>query len=99
MSSAFRVLPILDTELGVIQLRLNRFWHRFICPEPAALDRALTNAAGPAHWDSATQTLTVRVPQAGNAGGRPCHFRLEPLSSDQASIPPLKTGPAAILIG
>ncbi|GAA4377979.1 hypothetical protein [Paeniglutamicibacter cryotolerans] len=99
MQSVFRVLPILDTDLGVIQLRINRRWHRFLCPAPAALHLALARAVGPAEWNPMSRTLAIRVPRTGSANGKACAFVLEPLNGSDRSASTLTRDHAAILIG
>lgn len=80
MAPSIPVLPLLDVQRSVAELRLAGTWHSYHVSDAAALAAALANAAAPAHWDPAARALTVRIPRTGNPSGQVLIFSLSEFS-------------------
>lgn len=60
------VVPILDSTLGTVSLRVDGRWHHYLAEGPRALTDALANAVGRPRFDPRSGTLTVRTAATGS---------------------------------
>jgi len=70
------VVPILDSTLGTVSLRVDGRWHHYLAERPRALADALANAVGQPRFDPRSGTLTVRTAATGSRHGSATAFAL-----------------------
>ncbi len=90
MAPSIPVLPLLDVQRRVLELRIRGTWRRFHVADAEALAAALANAVASPSLDPDAQAMAVRVPKAGCAAGQALFFSLSEFSW---------TLPSATLVG
>ncbi|WP_411734387.1 hypothetical protein [Paeniglutamicibacter sp.] len=80
MGPSIAVLPLLDVNRGVLELRLAGSWHSYHVADAPALASALANAVGSPRWDARARELSVRIPRSGMPAGQAVIFSLSEFS-------------------